>query len=108
MFLLPDTESGGSAYGDKRGDLAVGTSFVPGGRRRASVVPARPVSGGPTGHGGLSASEGRGDRGGRLCKLRGAEAAYGDQPGRSRSAAIPGRAGQRLAQDVPAREEGWL
>jgi hypothetical protein len=24
VFLLPDTESGGSAYGDKRGDLAIG------------------------------------------------------------------------------------
>ena len=108
MFLLPDTESGGSACGDKRGDLAVGASFLPGGRRRASVLPASSIGGGPTGHGGLSASEGRGDRGGKLCELRGAEAVYGDQPRRSRSAAIPGRAGQRLTQDVPAREEGWL
>ena len=44
------------------------------------------------GHGGLSASEGRGDRGGRHCKLRGAEAANADGPRRSRSAAIPRRA----------------
>jgi hypothetical protein len=108
VFLLPDTESGGSAYGDKGGDLAVGASLLPGGRTRTSVLPASSVGAEPTGHGGLSASEGRGDRGGKLCKLRGAEAAYGDQPRRSRSAAIPGRAGQRLAQDVPAQEEGWL
>lgn len=108
LFQLPATESGGSAYGDKRGDLAVGARFLPGGRKRASVLPASSIGGGPSGYGGLSASEGRGDRGGKLCKLRGAEAAYGDQPGRSRSAAIPGRAGQRLAQDVTAREEGWL
>jgi hypothetical protein len=45
-----------------------------------------------TEHGDLSASEGRGDRGGRHCKLRGAEAVNGSRPRRSRSAAIPGRA----------------
>jgi len=84
-------QSGGSAHGECSGGLAVGSSFLPAGPQDRKCRCRQPVTRDRPERGGSSASEGRGDRGGRLCKLRGAETADADRRRCSRSAAIPGR-----------------